>query len=353
MSEHNIPNPDLPNEIIIDILSRLPVKSLLQFRRVSKHFRNLISDTRFIKSHLKKAEALSTHHRILVPTSALLSLNYNLSPNDINASIELNCPFLNSRNAIKILGSCNGLVCIIDGSKDLTIYNPSTRRYFKPFRSPQALSGSNESNQIEYVYGFGYGSNPSDLRLIRFPRFGRDSGHIRFGIYDFIDTAGTFLNGSLHWLARHSNIEDQNRVIASFDVSKQTFSDVYLPPQEPNLPYYMLGVLKGCLYAIGDGVFHTEVEVWLMKEYGVVNSWSKFVKIPVDMWTGSISYMRPLRSVNDDEIVVEIDLQSFAIYDTTKKTFRRVKGVGNLKWFGDATVYVESLVSPQVSCMLY
>ncbi|KAI3705550.1 hypothetical protein L1987_75789 [Smallanthus sonchifolius] len=224
---------------------------------VSKHFRSIISDAHFIKSHLKKAKSLSTHHRILVPTYPLLSLNYNLPPTDINASVELNCQFLNPRNVIKILGSCNGLVCIIDGSRDLTIYNPSTRRYFKPFQSPpQVLSCSNESNQTEYVYGFGYGSNPNDLKVVRFPRFARDSGYI----YDFIDTADTFLNGSIHW---------------------------------------------------------------------------------------------PLISVSDDEIVVEIDLQSYVIYNGRKKTFRRVKGVGNLKWFGDATVYVESLLSPQVSCVLY
>ncbi|KAI3783308.1 hypothetical protein L1987_42386 [Smallanthus sonchifolius] len=350
MSEYNTPNVDFPDDIIRDILSRLPVKSLLQFRCVSKHFRSIISDAHFIKSHLKKAESLSTHHRILVPSYPLLSLNYNLSPTDINASVEHNCPFLNPRNVIKILGSCNGLVCIIDGSRDLTIYNPSTRRYFKPLQSlPQVLSCSNESNQTEYVYGFGYRSNPYDLKVVRFPRFARDSGYI----YDFIDTAGTFLNGSLHWLARHSNNENQNRVIASFDVSKETFRDACLPPQEPILPYYMLGVLNGCLYALCDGVYHTKVEVWLMKEYGSVNSWSKFIKIRVDMWTGHISYIRPLISVSDDEIVVEIDLQSYGIYNGRKKTFRRVKGVGNLKWFGDATVYVESLLSPQVSCVLY
>ncbi|KAK1432083.1 hypothetical protein QVD17_08973 [Tagetes erecta] len=350
MSEYSIRNPDFPDDIIRDILSRLPVKSLLQFRCVSKHFRGLISDNHFIKSHLKKAESLSTHHRILVPVSPLLSLNYSLPPTDINASIELSCPFQNPRSVIKIVGSCNGLVCLIHGLRDLTIYNPSTR-CLKPFQSPQQLHS--DSNQIEYVYGFGFGSNPDDMRVVRFPRFARDCEYTKFNAYDFIDTSGTFLNGSLHWLARHSNIQNQNRVIASFDVSKETFRDVSLPPQDPSLPYYILGVLKGCLYALCDGIYHTEVEIWLMKEYGVVNSWSKFVKIPVDMWTGNISYMRPLRSLSDDEILLEIDLQSYAIYYAEKKMFRRVKGVGNVKWFGDATVYVESLLSPQVSFVFY
>ncbi|XP_076909591.1 F-box/kelch-repeat protein At3g06240-like [Bidens hawaiensis] len=342
MSECNIQNDDLPDEIVRDILSRLPVKSLLRFMLVSKQFKRIISDNHFIKSHLKKSESLSTCYRILIPTFPLLLLNYNSPPKDTNALIELDCPFQNPRNVIKILCPCNGLVCLIDRSNDLTIYNPSTRRYFKLVQSSQ---------HIDYVYGFGYGSNPSDLRVVRFPMFARDN--TRFGTYDFIDTAGVFLNGSVHWLARYSNVDGQKRVIASFDVLNETFTGIYLPPSKPYVPYYMLGVLKGCLYVLRDDVHDIEVEVWVMKEYGVVNSWSMFVKMPLDVWTGDLSYLRPLRLLNDDEIVVEIELQWFAVYNIKKKTFRHVKGVGDLKWFGEATVYVERLVSPEVSCLLY
>lgn len=348
MSENNIQNSDFPDELISDILSRLPVKTLLQFTTVSKHWRSLISDAHFIKSHLKRAKTLSTHHRILVPISPLLSLNYNVSPYDTNSSIQLDCPFIKSRNTVKILGSCNGLVCLIDGRKDITIYNPSTRRHFKPLLSPQQVAHfPNESNLVEVVYGFGYSSNPINLKVFRFPRFARDSESM---LYDFIDTVGTFLNGSLHWLARYRNNDSKHRVVASFNVCNETFSDLSLPLPEPLLSYYALGVLKGCLSALCDGASFVDMEVWLMMEYGVVNSWSKFIKIPLD---NGIGFMKPLSCVNDDEIVLEIDLQSYAIYNAKTKTFENVKSVQNPKWFGDAAVYVESLLSPEVSCVMY
>ncbi|XP_059624633.1 F-box/kelch-repeat protein At3g23880-like [Cornus florida] len=43
---------NLPHDIIVQILSRLPVKSLLQFRCVCKSWCSLISDSHFVKTHL-------------------------------------------------------------------------------------------------------------------------------------------------------------------------------------------------------------------------------------------------------------------------------------------------------------
>lgn len=79
-----------------------------------------------------------------------------------------------------------------------------------------------------------------------------------------------------------------------------------------------------------------------------------FIKIPADMGGSEISYMRPLCYVNDDEIVIEIELQQYAVYNAKTKTFRLLRSVWNLGPVGDSAVYVESLLSPEVvSCALY
>lgn len=214
------------------------------------------------------------------------------------------------------------------------------------------------------MYGFGCGANPNDMGMVRFPRFARDSEYNKLKVcdknpsswaigavsscyYDFIDTIGTFLNSSLHWLAyRGGYDDDDHRLVASFNLSNERFTYFSLPPHDSSLPCYALGVLQGCLCAICDDIDYTDVEIWLMKEYGVVNSWTKFVSIPLNMGIQNISYMMPLGSLNEDEILLEIDFQSLLIYDAKKKVFRGVRSGYDLNLFGDAMVYVESLVSP-------
>ena len=46
---------DPPDDVITNILSRLPVKSLMQFRFVVKSWRNLIRDPHFINMHISQA----------------------------------------------------------------------------------------------------------------------------------------------------------------------------------------------------------------------------------------------------------------------------------------------------------
>ena len=65
-----MPTPELLNKLVCEILIRLPVESLLRFKRVSKAWRALISAPSFIQSHLqlsaskwdKKPSLLITPH---------------------------------------------------------------------------------------------------------------------------------------------------------------------------------------------------------------------------------------------------------------------------------------------------
>lgn len=60
-SKTTMPAEDIPQDIIMDILSRLPVKSLLRFRSVSKEWYKLISDPHFIKLHVN--QCTKNNHR--------------------------------------------------------------------------------------------------------------------------------------------------------------------------------------------------------------------------------------------------------------------------------------------------
>uniref|UniRef100_M1DYL4 S haplotype-specific F-box protein n=1 Tax=Solanum tuberosum TaxID=4113 RepID=M1DYL4_SOLTU len=67
MKESILGIPTLPLKLITEILSRLPIKSLLKFTSVSKSWLDLISSPEFIKSHLNLSanNKENTHHRLM------------------------------------------------------------------------------------------------------------------------------------------------------------------------------------------------------------------------------------------------------------------------------------------------
>ncbi|GFP82038.1 F-box protein at3g17710 [Phtheirospermum japonicum] len=56
MAIQNVTSTNIPEDIIRTILSRLPVKSLLRFRTVSKSWNTMISDPRFARLHLEPSD---------------------------------------------------------------------------------------------------------------------------------------------------------------------------------------------------------------------------------------------------------------------------------------------------------
>src|SRR4051812_32733503 len=56
--------PPLPEDLVVEILLRLPVRSLLQFKCICKFWKTLISDPKFAKRHLQISTASLIHQRL-------------------------------------------------------------------------------------------------------------------------------------------------------------------------------------------------------------------------------------------------------------------------------------------------
>jgi hypothetical protein len=84
--------------------------------------------------------------------------------------------------------------------------------------------------------------------------------------------------------------------------------------------------------------------VWLMKDYGVRESWIKLLTIPYLPNPEDFSYSGPYCISENGEVLLmfEFDL---ILYDPRDNSFRYPRIEGGKGWF-DAEVYVESLVSP-------
>jgi F-box interacting protein len=197
-----------------------------------------------------------------------------------------------------ILGSCNGFVCLYDppDQSNMIMYNPSIG--LKSKSSPKLISSRDW--WMEYN-GFGY-DNVNDkykvLAVVKYHNaefsgsltkiytFGEDSWRT---IQDLPHTPpnqalGKYVSGTLNWVGRVL-FNPTRYVITSFDLDKETYRDVLLPQSVSDGDYmcdYMcrpsLCVLNDCLCLCF--VNKTHLVVWLMKEYGVVDSWTELMNIP-------------------------------------------------------------------------
>ncbi|MFS8014795.1 putative F-box domain-containing protein [Helianthus anomalus] len=128
--------------LIVEIFSRLPSKSLLRFRSVSKSLCACIGSPDFIRLH-----------KLRSPPKKLLSDNPYVGITPVNGPSSLRKPFYH------IFGSCNGIICLHEHcsrKRILCLWNPSIRRKVDgPFLGHC------------WVYGFGFDPIIDDYKLLR------------------------------------------------------------------------------------------------------------------------------------------------------------------------------------------
>ncbi|PIN13420.1 hypothetical protein CDL12_13946 [Handroanthus impetiginosus] len=356
---------NLPEEIIIEILARVPVKSLLKFRCVSKSWHSLISSSQFIKTHLKNATNKSnfSNHRVMVTICnphfdlkhcSLRSLMFE----PVTVASNIDYPQKNPHKAVWIVGSCNGLICIAIDEKDIYLWNPTTRVSRK---IPPAAVKMKQG--FYYLWGFGYNEPDDDYNIVGiFCVFG--SGGVYESIVkiyslranswkrieDFkggipLDDSGKFASGKIHFSATPGIDLDSRWKIVSLDMKNEVYGIVEQPNYGEGYFDSFLGVLGGCICVLCN-YQKTRADVWVMKEYGVKESWSKVVTIPYVNDPGRFLYSKPLCMLPNGDISLVFG-NHFIVYNVKDNSFRHPE-TSNVAAFLEADIYVESLVSPEM-----
>lgn len=345
----------LPQEVVEEILSRLPVKSLLKFRCVSKWWRVLIDTKRFIKIHLHN----SAKNQILLDPAGPLHRQLKQLTNCSWCS-HLNETVVNSFafddlfniqwNSINLVGSCNGLVCILLDRKTVILCNPSTRM------SKKLPDVEDVIGVMQFIsYGFGYDESSDDYNVFGIILFHSAGAFQTIGriyslktnswkalkdedvsLHDF-DGAGKFLGGNLHWVIA----DDVNWEIVSFDLKGKVFGNVEQPSCSDGVTFQTLAVMGGCLSVLCD-YHNTYFDVWVMKEYGVKESWVKVVTLS-NFHHRSISEASLFCRGPNGEILL-IYGSTFVIYHPKDNVFPYSQMSSTDSVMG-ADVYIESLVT--------
>nr|XP_051229277.1 F-box/kelch-repeat protein At2g43270-like [Lolium perenne] len=199
--------PEIPGDLISEILVRLPVRSLLRFKSVCRTWHATISGRSFISTHLQRS--FSDHQRhpsflISPDLQTVARLVYTLDLQRDSAPVQ-----------VYMLGHCNGLVLIPTDTK-MYVLNPSTRELLTlPESTREMLS---PSSIFRSIVGLGLDPSTNNYKVVRFFSYPSDLSRMGMEICTITETArawrspvadppypisdyqtATFFQGSLFW----------------------------------------------------------------------------------------------------------------------------------------------------------
>lgn len=321
----------------MNILSRLPVKSLVRFKAVCKPWFDFITSPHFIKLHLKNP--IASHNLLIlsdpcdadVSEFSLLAHNDDI-PDADHVFVKIPLPFqLDPDDVVRVFDSCNGLVCL--GLNFLTavlLWNPATRQFrFVPLPEMRTFG------PLPAV-GLGYVEDGSDYKIVRISQDFKLSEKMVVWVYTMsLDSwkkldlslvymqlqcrAPVMVNGILHWL---TNRFVSGNLIVAFDVNEEVVRHVSVPDNFGSRfgISRQLVVVLGCLSIVvfsDSNAMSGGIEIWVMAEYGVEGSWSKlFTLEQLEV------VVRPLRSWKDGELLFRYEdegSKKLMSYDPFKK----------------------------------
>nr|AAU90336.1 F-box protein interaction domain containing protein [Solanum demissum] len=115
---------EMPDDIFMDIISRWPLKFVVQCKILSKNFKGRISHPEFSKILFQCQKVTSTQLIYLVHDGRLIRQFPKISFNPITQSVTTLC------FGIEILGSCNGLILFeFERIRCYCIFNPLTEEH--------------------------------------------------------------------------------------------------------------------------------------------------------------------------------------------------------------------------------
>ncbi|KAM7503276.1 hypothetical protein LguiB_002180 [Lonicera macranthoides] len=331
----------IPQELVLQILSWLPPKSLLRFS-----VPNCITNTR----------KLIRHCTISPLSKDVYSVHFDNRSFDLDYAVEIDFPF-NNKRYYEIVGSCNGLICLSDDVRGYTntiiLWNPAIRRKLT-LPLPQGVLKNLGSYM--FVLGFGFDCEADDYKILRLsyrkcgdmvivpplvevytvktgawrsisapaPQFiiagyyGRQASVNGFytvyrrqayvnGVFTVYTGIGrgisaptplfnisgyygrqAYVNGAAHWVAYPPNYRCTRSLILSFDMCNEIFREIMLPRclVGESAWYMEVVVIQDSLAVVEYDKSLNMRSVWVMKEYGVVESWTKLYNIDTEVGLG-------------------------------------------------------------------
>ncbi|KAI8027623.1 F-box protein [Camellia lanceoleosa] len=404
--QHESSMEDLPHDLSLNILSRLPVSSLIPVKLVCKSWYNFATSLHHEPHNHNNNKnnpcllVLSTpphdQNHCIAEINVLYEIDNQDSYGVISKSIKqpINHNILNVNTTL----SCNGLLCLIclknNFSYRVCIFNPLTEehKYLPDMPSvSQTVTRLRNCKYIDneaYLYQrFGFGFNPStnEFKVVRIagihnithmvtlkkkkpfnwdfdPKNFRQKVDVftlsRTGVWRSnidmpfacpVESSGAVVNGAIHWLCSGRGQFKESCIVVSFDLSDEKFQVIPNPPDCEMGQGCELLVLGGCL-AITD-YYARQIDIWVMQEHGVKGSWTKEIVIIENLPRVSFTspqWIHPLCLLSSGKIVISYKRGALYCFDPEEIEWLNIftkRGLHPLDQFM-AVSYTPSLVSP-------
>ncbi|KAF3646909.1 putative early light-induced protein, chloroplastic-like [Capsicum annuum] len=284
------------------------------------------------------------------------SLN-SLRNDPVTKALDLYYPMYNPQQKVCVVGSVNGLICL--SIKDLVLWNPSMRLF-----RHLADSGLRVSGDCSVVYGFGY-DDYKVVGVLFMHGFLILEDHVVVKICSLKSNSWSsmddipvvvrltkpfkFVNGKLHWagvLSWSNNIyggfhKDWN--IVSIDLADEKPGEVEQPRYGEGGFCLNLEVLGSDLSVLCNCIKnYIESYMWVMREYGVKESWTKMYTIKNRGDVISLFFPQILCISNKGDILL-VPGSTMMVRNPEVEPIRYPK-VTNFGSCNAVNIYIESLV---------
>lgn len=151
------------SDIVLDILTRLPKKSLVRFRCVCNSWNSFITSPCFVATHLKKSQGFLLRMRWV---SGKQLCRVMMNDRTYKKILEFEIPFRFPSGSARIVGSCNGILCLVDTARFgycanfVYLWNPSIRKF-------KMLPSTCLSKLDTVVWGFAHQLENDDYKIVR------------------------------------------------------------------------------------------------------------------------------------------------------------------------------------------
>ncbi|XP_057432772.1 F-box/kelch-repeat protein At3g06240-like [Lotus japonicus] len=296
------------------ILVRLPVKSVLRCRTLSKSYNALTRETSFIielLSHSSKKAKSKPNFLIFHQTNkfftSLVSEDEQSQPHAID--LKPLFIFIHRVNNIITHVHSNGIIYlellggVSHNPNPKILWNPATREVkFLPFPPPMRHA---HNTFFHVAHGFGFDPKTNDYKVVNIVVgayfFLKEYEKLSVQVYSLRSDSwkevnvgvlaryiaksmfNAYLNGAYHWLAESDNVE----FVLCFGMSDDVFWKMNIPQvisQEDNNKFYIrhsnIVVLNDRVGYVREHIrseFH--FEIWMMNEYGVEGSWVRMFNL--------------------------------------------------------------------------